>query len=100
MFSSPLLVPVAIVLIFLTCHAYRLALKVYEFAHPAHQTMEHFVFCEENGRYSVPVSVFLLLAISDLFLVFNSSVNFVIYCVVVKEFRQQVWRAFFERKRR
>lgn len=89
---------VMIVLIFVACHAFRLAVKVYEFANPSNQTLEHYNFCEQRGRYSVPVSFFMLLTTNDIFLVFNSSVNFVIYCFVVKEFRDCVKELFFCRK--
>jgi hypothetical protein len=63
------------------------------------QTLEHFTYCARIGRYSVPVSFFLLLTANDFFLVFNSSVNFVIYCCVGKEFRYRVIRLFLRRKR-
>ena len=55
---------------------------------------EHFVYCESLGRLSVPFSFFMLLTSSDIFLVVNSSVNFVVYCCVGKEFRHEVWRMF------
>ncbi|TRY77431.1 hypothetical protein TCAL_07428 [Tigriopus californicus] len=89
---------VMIVLIFVACHAFRLAVKVYEFANPGNQTLEHYNYCEQQGRYSVPVSFFMLLTTNDIFLVFNSSVNFVIYCFVVKEFRDCVKEFFLCQK--
>ncbi len=64
------------------------------------QTQRNFDYCVNLGRYSVPVSHFLLLAVSDIFLVFNSSVNFVIYCCVGREFRYRVIRLFVRAKRR
>jgi hypothetical protein len=83
---------VSIVLIFITCHAYRLALKVYEFAHPSNHTHEHYFYCKSVGRYSVPAVFFILLSTNDIFLVFNASVNFVIYCCVGKEFKRKLWQ--------
>lgn len=90
---------VAIVLIFLVCHAYRVALKVYEFAHPNNQTQGHFEYCDSMQRLSVPFFFVMLLTTSDIFLVFNSSVNFVVYCCVGEEFRHEVWRLFLPRRR-
>ena len=87
--------PVVIVLIFIVCHAYRLALKIYEFANPSHHTAEHFEYCDKHyGRYGVPVTFLMLLSTSDIFLVFNSSINFVIYCCVGMEFRHAVMQLF------
>lgn len=86
---------VVIVLIFIICHAYRLALKIYEFANPSYHTAEHFEHCSEHyGRYGVPVTFLVLLSTSDIFLVFNSSINFVIYCCVGKEFRHSALKLF------
>lgn len=48
------------------------------------------LYCHSRGQYSVPVAYLMLLATSDLALVLNSSVNFVIYCCVGNEFRMAV----------
>ncbi len=41
---------VAIVVLFIACHSYRLALKVYEFAKPDANTMDSFNYCYNQGR--------------------------------------------------
>ncbi len=86
----------AIVAIFVACHAYRLALKLYEFAFPSNLTEERMLMCGSLNRFSVPVAYLMLLATSDLALVANSSANFLVYCCVGNEFRNAVkktlWR--------
>jgi hypothetical protein len=44
------IVLVSIVILFVACHSYRLALKVYELAHPSDVTMDHFNVCYYLGR--------------------------------------------------
>ena len=41
---------VTIVGLFLLCHSYRLALKVYELAYPEAHTMSTFMYCNNMGR--------------------------------------------------
>ena len=84
----------SIVLIFIACHSYRLSLKVFEFAHPQSNTMEHFETCFRLGRYHVPASIYILTNIHHLFLVLNSSINFIIYCCVGSEFRRKLVTLF------
>lgn len=85
---------VLIVVIFIACHSYRLALKVYEFAHPENNTMEHFERCRKQGRFHIPVVFYVLVSIHHIFLVLNSSINFIIYCCVGKDFRSKVAKLF------
>ena len=49
-----------------------------------------FNFC----RYHVPVAFYVLHNFHYLFLVFNSSINFVIYCLVSKDFRTKMLQMF------
>jgi len=84
----------SIVVIFIACHSYRLSLKVFEFAHPQSNTMEHFETCFKLGRYHVPASIYVLTNIHHVFLVLNSSINFIIYCCVGKEFRRKLVALF------
>ena len=42
---------VAIVCMFLLCHSYRLALKIYEFAKPDAHVMDSFSYCFQQNRY-------------------------------------------------
>eukprot|EP00095_Tigriopus_kingsejongensis_P000660 maker-scaffold311_size212931-snap-gene-1.16 protein:Tk00660 transcript:maker-scaffold311_size212931-snap-gene-1.16-mRNA-1 annotation:"hypothetical protein ETSY2_36450" len=81
---------VLIVLIFMACHCYRLALKVYEFVNPHTNTAEHFNHCLNQQRYHIPMIFYVLGHIHHLVLVLNSSINFIIYCCVGKEFRSRL----------
>ncbi len=81
---------VLIVLIFIVCHSYRLSLRVYEFSHPESQTREHFERCYKLGRFHIPVVFYVLVSIHHVFLVLNSSINFIIYCCVGKDFREKL----------
>ncbi|CAB4056180.1 unnamed protein product [Lepeophtheirus salmonis] len=81
---------VAIVLIFMACHSYRLALKVYEAAHPENNTAEHYRHCQKQNKYHVPFIIHILMNLSHLFVVLNASTNFIVYCCVGKEFRTRI----------
>lgn len=61
--------------------------SVYEFSHPESNTKEHFLRCAELGRFHIPVVFYILVSIHHVFLVLNSSINFIIYCCVGKDFR-------------
>ena len=82
---------VSIVLIFIVCHTYRLCLRVYELATPRSITREHYMACNSRGLYHIPVAFILLVSVHHLLLVANSSVNFIIFCCVGREFRAAVW---------
>ena len=43
-------------------------------------------------RHHVPVAFYILFHLNNLFIVVNSSVNFIIYCCVAKPFRMRVLR--------
>ncbi|TRY77004.1 hypothetical protein TCAL_02696 [Tigriopus californicus] len=90
---------VLIVLIFIACHCYRLALKVYEFVNPHNNTAEHFTACLNQQRYHIPMIFYVLGHIHHLVLVLNSSTNFIIYCCVGKEFRTRLVALFCSPKR-
>ena len=45
-------------------------------------------------RHHVPVLTYLLHNLSYFFLVCNSSVNFLVYCFVGKEFKQRMLKMF------
>ncbi|XP_059083030.1 uncharacterized protein LOC131880413 [Tigriopus californicus] len=85
------IVLVSIVLIFITCHTYRLSLRIYEVSHPSNNTLEHYQFCYNRGLYHIPVAFYVLVNFHHLFLVINSSVNFIIYCCVGREFRSHMY---------
>ena len=72
------------------CHTYRLAFRAFELAFPEKAVLANFFMCDQEGRYHVPVIFYLLANLHYLFLTLNSSVNFIIYCCVGKEFRKNL----------
>ena len=50
------------------------------------------VFSFPTFRYHVPVVMYVLHNFHHLFLVLNSSANFIIYCCVAKDFRMRMGR--------
>ncbi|XP_040579060.1 G-protein coupled receptor daf-37 isoform X1 [Lepeophtheirus salmonis] len=80
----------SIVLTFLFCHTFRLVKQAYEVTHPSHSTPEHHAYCENEGRIHVPVAFYVMLSASNLLLVVNSSMNFIIYCCVGRTFREEL----------
>lgn len=83
---------VAIVVIFVLCQVYRLIIQIVELAVYGNVTEEHFLHCHGQGRHHVPVAQRLLLMVNHVFIVVNSSVNFILYCMVGTEFRRKCWR--------
>ena len=81
---------VAIILVFLICHIHRLAFRIYEMALPEKALFEHYKYCNSLGRYHVPVAIYFLTHTHHLFLVINSSINFVIYCFMGRQFRKKL----------
>ena len=86
--------PVSVVLVFIACHTYRLAFRAFELAFPEKAILENFYFCDQEGKYHVPVVFYLMANLHYLFLTLNSSVNFIIYCCVGKEFRKHLKEIF------
>ena len=81
---------IAIILVFLVCHIHRLVFRIYEMALPEKALFEHYTYCDELGRYHVPVAIYFLTHTHHLFLVINSSINFVIYCFMGRQFRKKL----------
>ena len=78
---------VVIVIVFFVCHIHRMIFRIYELMLPESALYSHFVHCKKQGRYHVPVMIYFLTHMHILLLVFNSSINFVIYCVMGRHFR-------------
>ena len=57
-----------------------------------HCTNTSEVFSFPTFRYHVPVVMYVLHNFHHLFLVLNSSANFIIYCCVAKDFRMRMGR--------
>ncbi|CAB4055248.1 TRHR [Lepeophtheirus salmonis] len=70
--------------------ARKLVKQAYEVTHPSHSTPEHHAYCENEGRIHVPVAFYVMLSASNLLLVVNSSMNFIIYCCVGRTFREEL----------
>ncbi len=55
-------------------------------------TRAHFDYCVSRARFHIPVAMYLSLSLMNLLIVVNSSVNFIIYCVVENSFRDDLFR--------
>ena len=49
-----------------------------------------FLIGDNEDRYHVPVAIYFLTFTHHLFLVLNSSINFIIYCLMGRQFREQL----------
>ena len=54
--------------------------------YPDHRTENHISDCLSFGRLPMPLSTYICISISDWLLVLNSSINFIIYCVIENTF--------------
>ena len=50
----------------------------------------YFFIGDNEDRYHVPVAIYFLTFTHHLFLVLNSSINFIIYCLMGRQFREQL----------
>ncbi len=55
---------------------------------------DHFMHCHRLGRHHAPVAFRVLLTVSHVFIIVNSSVNFILYCLVGKDFREKLKSLF------
>ena len=83
---------VSIVVIFVISHTYHLALRLFEVTHPQSNTFENYQHCKSLGLYHIPVPFYINNNFHYLMIVFNSSINFIIYCCVAKDFRSQAYK--------
>ena len=89
--EKSVIILILIVSVFLACHSFRLGLQIYQILHTDQFTKEHYDFCHQLGSLPYPTSFLIFVDFNNLFLVFNSSINFVIYCAVRKSFRERIW---------
>ena len=67
----------------------------YMVLHPSQATAEHHNYCTvEEYRYHVPLALYILLSLSNVLIILNSSLNFVIYCLVEETFRTEACNFF------
>ena len=64
---------------------------IFQTLHSYQSTKEHYEFCRKQNGLPYPATFLILISFNNLFLVFNSSINFIIYCAVRKSFRQRIW---------
>ncbi|XP_023325320.1 uncharacterized protein LOC111699021, partial [Eurytemora carolleeae] len=85
------LILLAIVLLFIFSHSFRILFKAIELTFiDNHVSLEVFNFCYEKGRYIIPPAWLCLSHVNHLFLVLNSALNFFLYCLVGRRFRQEL----------
>ena len=88
-----------VVIVFVICNALRVFLNMYDFA-----DMEEILKCEKKGVGRMPPPWFVCLVyVSNLMLMVNSSVNFLVYCVAGSKFRTILYQhlsSLFKRFRR
>lgn len=60
--------------------------------HSKQSTKNHYDFCLLQERSHFPATFLILISFNNLFLVLNSSINFIIYCAVRKTFRHTIFR--------
>ncbi len=87
---------ISIVATFALCNVYRLVLQFVKLSifRENDESTAHYSYCLQRGRMDAPVVFRYLLMINHLCIVVNSSVNFVLYCVVGKEFRDKCQELF------
>lgn len=78
-----------IVIVFILCHTPRIVVDTWEFSH-----LENINYCQEklNRPFLPSVWIQCLMHVSHLLNIFNSSVNFVIYCFIGHGFRREFFR--------
>ncbi|CAB4067328.1 unnamed protein product [Lepeophtheirus salmonis] len=78
---------VGIVVVFLVCQCIRLAIQIDAVIHPHIMNGDHFQYCYAKDRLFSPFIVYVLTCFNSFCLVLNSSINFIVYCVVGRSFR-------------
>ena len=77
-----------IIIVFVLCNSLRLFINFYDFS-----VRYKIIGCEQKGvgRYP-PLWVACSVSVSNMLLMVNSSVNFLVYCVVGSKFRSILWQ--------
>jgi len=81
-----------VVLTFCISHIFRLFFRIFQLTYTEQSLLLTYQLCLARGRYQVPVVLFIMADLHFFFLTINSSVNFLIYCCVSKEFRLQMMK--------
>ena len=77
-------------MVFLFCHVFRLVVQLDSIIHPSNMNSLHNQFCLNQNRFSSPFAFWILTSFNNFLLVFNSSINFVVYCLVGRRFRAEL----------
>ena len=82
---------IGIVIMFILCHILRLLINFYETI-----VIRNAIACESAGMNDFPLWGFITITCSELLLVFNSSLNMIIYCCINQNFRKRVlfWKDY------
>lgn len=72
------------ILVFLICHAPRLTVNIYEL-----YSIKKALVCQKLGMEYFPIWSDYLVCVSNVFLVLNSSINILIYCILSSKFREE-----------
>ena len=77
-----------VIIVFVLCNSLRLFLNFYDFS-----VKDEIIKCEKKGvgRFP-PFWVAVSVSVSNMLLMVNSSVNFLVYCVVGSKFRSILWQ--------
>jgi hypothetical protein len=81
---------ILVVLVFCVSQMFRLVFRLFQIAYTEQSLLLTYQLCLAKGRYQVPVLLYIMADLHFFFLTINSSVNFLIYCCVSKEFRKQM----------
>ena len=81
---------IAIIVVFVACHIHRLGFRIYEMSLPEGSVFEHYNYCREKKKYHIPVALYLMAISHYFFIVFSSSINFIIYCAMGRQFQLQL----------
>ena len=81
---------IAIIVVFVTCHVHRLTFRIYEMSLPEGSVFEHYSFCKAQEKYHIPVGLYLMAISHYFFIVVSSSINFIIYCAMGRQFRMEL----------
>jgi len=88
-----------IIVVFLACHLIRVSVKTYYLAHPSSSPYQinssaAKAICERHNKLHMSFAAAFFLNTNAIFTVLNSSVNFVIYCLVGQNFREDFKKLF------
>jgi len=81
-----------VVLVFLICNTFRMTSFVL-LSEATRQEWSH-QYCKEHNLLPYPVAVYVFRDLRNFFITLNSSINFVIYCLVGRKFREQFLSLF------